>query len=62
MEFSDYYIAYFDVLGCKSFFSGNEQAELEFVQNLKKMIERSVKSAISINSSFVLSQLAVLLF
>ena len=32
MEFSEYYIAYFDVLGSKSFFKGDEDAALIFLK------------------------------
>lgn len=56
MDFSEYYIAYFDVLGCKSFFSGDERTELDFVQNLRGMVNTAVEHAKSINGSLVLSQ------
>ena len=56
MEFTDYYIAYFDVLGCKSYFNGDAKAELEFVKNLKGMVNTAVEYAKSINLSSVLSQ------
>lgn len=56
MNFFEYYIAYFDVLGCKSFFSGEEASELEFVKNLKDMVTTAVEYAKSINLSPVLSQ------
>lgn len=55
MESNEYYIAYFDVLGCKSYFSGNERFEIDFVQKLKGMINTAVEFAKSINSSPVLS-------
>ena len=55
MEFNEYYIAYFDVLGCKSYFSGDERAELDFVQKLKGMVNTAVEYAKSINRSPVLS-------
>lgn len=58
MEFNEYYIAYFDVLGCKSYFSGDELAELDFVQNLKGMVNTAVEYAKSINRSPVLSMQA----
>lgn len=58
MEFNEYYIAYFDVLGCKSYFSGDEQAEIDFVQNLKGMVNTAVGYARSINSSRVLGRQA----
>ena len=33
MEFSEYYIAYFDVLGSKSFFKGKNDATLDFCRS-----------------------------
>jgi hypothetical protein len=55
MEFNEYYIAYFDVLGCKSYFSGDERAEFDFVQKLKGMVNTAIECAKSINCSPVLS-------
>ena len=58
MQFGEYYIAYFDVLGCKSYFSGDERTEIDFVQNLKGMVNTAVEYARSISSSRVLGQQA----
>ena len=55
LEFNEYYIAYFDVLGCKSYFSGDELVEIDFVQKLKGMVNTAVEYAKSINNSPVLS-------
>ena len=51
MEFSEYYIAYFDVLGSKSFFKGKNDATLDFLQKLRGTINRAISQAISLNSS-----------
>lgn len=58
MQFGEYYIAYFDVLGCKSYFSGDERTEFDFVQNLNGMVNTAVECARSISSSRVLGQQA----
>jgi len=54
MEFGEYYIAFFDVLGCKSYFAGDDQLEIDFVQKLKGMINTAIEYANSINSSPIL--------
>lgn len=51
MEFSEYYIAYFDVLGSKSYFEGKDDAALDFLQKLRRMIDRAIRQTVSINSS-----------
>ena len=57
MEFSEYYVAYFDVLGCRSYFEGREEATLEFLRKLKGMIDCSRRSAQIINASKTLNLL-----
>lgn len=58
MEFSEYYIAYFDVLGSKSFFKGDEEATLNFLKRLSGMFDRSIRQTNSINFSPTLNVLA----
>ena len=58
MEFSEYYIAYFDVLGSKSFFKGDEYAALNFLKRLSGMFDRSIRQINSINFSPTLNVLA----
>lgn len=57
MEFGEYYIAYFDVLGCKSYFAGDDNAALSFLYQLKGMVACSLKAALGINNSKTLNTL-----
>lgn len=57
MEFTDYYIVYFDVLGCKSFFEGDESTALDFLVSVRQMIDSSVNVASLINQSMNLKDL-----
>lgn len=57
MEFTDYYIAYFDVLGCKSFFEVDESTALDFLVSVRQMIDSSVNVASLINQSMNLKDL-----
>lgn len=57
MEFDNYYVAYFDVLGCKSYFEGDEKAALDFLFKLKGMIDCSQRTAQVINASRTLDYL-----
>ena len=57
MEFADYYIVYFDVLGCKSFFEGDESTALDFLVSVRQMIDSSVNVASLINQSMNLKDL-----
>lgn len=54
MIFSDHYIAFFDVLGCKPFFNRDEESEIEFVKNLKGMAnENEYRCAILADDIYV---------
>ncbi len=57
MQFGEYYIAYFDVLGCKSYFAGDDNAALSFLYKLKGMVACSLKSVLGINNSRTLKAL-----
>jgi len=57
MEFGEYYIAYFDVLGCKSYFAGDDKAALSFLHKLKGMVACALEAALGINKSRTLKQL-----
>ena len=57
MQFGKYYIAYFDVLGCKSYFAGDDNAALTFLLKLKGMVDCSLKAALGINNSRTLNAL-----
>lgn len=57
MQFGEYYIAYFDVLGCKSYFAGDDNAALSFLYKLKGMVACSLKATLAINNSRTLNAL-----
>lgn len=57
MEFGEYYIAYFDVLGCQSYFGGDDKAALSFLHKMKGMIASTLDAALVINSSRTLNKL-----
>ena len=61
IKLSDYYIAYFDILGYRGLFSGNEGQNCEIIENIITAFNKISNSVNQNNSSSILQMLRFLL-
>lgn len=61
IKLSDYYIAYFDILGYRGLFSGNEGQNCEIIENIITAFNKISNSINQNNSSPILQMLRFLL-